>query len=472
MPKGNNSHYKFNNVPISDIQQSLESSDIDCLDLANHCLQQHDKFGKQLNCYHMRDDKQFTKQAKKASETIKAGERKPLTGLPVSIKGNFAVEGLKCYGGTCKQLPQKWQQEGTLVKNLRAQSCPVTGLTHASELAFGGLGINHHWGTPRNPWDANEHRVPGGSSSGAAVSVISGSAVFAVGSDTGGSIRVPASAAGMVGLKTSKGRWPDDGLLPLCKQFDTPGVICRSVADTIDVYTALESKDKCSMCFSKNACYSDFSSYIADESCLTYMEGSLIALFNQVINELGKAGMRSKQTEKPIFARAIDTIGNSPSVAAVECNVFIENELPGWQELLSTSTKAIFKRAQNISAKQYLQRLENLKELQTRATVDMEQIDILISPTLSITPPLLAEMGDEEKASHACSCMLRNTVVANVCGYCAITLPVGLDQFGIPVGLQLMAAKSQEDKLLQFAQLVENTLGNSFERLGVAPMLQ
>jgi len=458
--------------PIAQLQSLLAEDKLDCLTLAQSCLDCHDQYGDLLECYHTRDDALFISQAKLAEVRRKKDKSPSLNGIPVSIKSIFAVKGLKCFAGTCKQLPNKWQQEGGLVKRLHEQSCPITGLTHSSELAFGGLGLNEHWGTPRNAWDPLEHRVPGGSSSGAALSVITGSAVFALGSDTGGSIRVPAAAAGMVGLKTSKGRWPDDGILPLCKRMDTPGIICRSVADTIDVYGALENRPLTSRGFTDKLSFSDFNSFIADESCFECMDTDLVGVFDQVIQELSKAGMQSKQIDKPIFAQALDAVGDNPSLAAVECSVFIESELPEWQYLLSSPTQTILQRAKNLSAKQYLVRLEKQDAMLIKGAIDMQEIDILISPTLSITPPTLEEVSNEEAASIACSCMLRNTVVANICGYCALTLPIGLDKLGIPVGLQLMAAKSAEDKLLQFALLIEKKLGNSMQRLGKAPLLQ
>ena len=128
-----------------------------------------------------------------------------------------------------------------MIRAIRGQMAVIAGKTHTVEFAFGGLGTNPHWGTPRNPWDNLEHRAPGGSSAGAGVSLCEGSALAAFGSDTGGSVRVPASMTGTVGLKTTKGRWPTDGIVPLCSTLDTPGILTRSAADAAIVFSAIES---------------------------------------------------------------------------------------------------------------------------------------------------------------------------------------------------------------------------------------
>ncbi len=114
------------------------------------------------------------------------------------------------------------------------------GKTHTVELAYGAVGMNPHWTTPRNPWDAGTHRIPGGSSAGAGVSLWEGSALVALGSDTGGSVRIPASLTGTVGHKTTKGRWPTDGVVQLSATLDTVGALTRSVADSVHFFGAID----------------------------------------------------------------------------------------------------------------------------------------------------------------------------------------------------------------------------------------
>jgi aspartyl-tRNA(Asn)/glutamyl-tRNA(Gln) amidotransferase subunit A len=165
----------------------------------------------------------------------------PLQGLPVSIKDLFAAAGYPCLAGSSRRLPaDPWERDGPLVAALRRQLGVIMGKTHMVEFAFGGTGHNSHWGAPYNSWDATAHRSVGGSSSGAGVSLLEGSALLAFGSDTAGSVWIPACMTGTVGLKVTLGRWPTDGVVPLSPTFDTPGLLARSVCDLAYGFAALD----------------------------------------------------------------------------------------------------------------------------------------------------------------------------------------------------------------------------------------
>src|SRR3974390_779652 len=145
-----------------------------------------------------------------------------LQGIPTSIKDLFAVTGFPTFAGSPKPLPPKFEIEGPVIANLRRQLAVVMGKTHMVEFAFGGTGHNAHYGSPRNPWDATAHRSPGGSSSGAGVSLCEGSAVLALGSDTAASVRLPASFTGNAGLKFTTERWATESTATPSHSFDTP----------------------------------------------------------------------------------------------------------------------------------------------------------------------------------------------------------------------------------------------------------
>ncbi len=458
--------------PIKQIRRKLQFSELDCAELAEICISNREQYDPLLQAYHLCNDEQFRAQAAAADQAWCKGTQTPLTGVPVSLKNVFAAPGFECYAGTSMALPQKWQHPGTVVKRLLAQMCPISGLTHASELAFGGLGVNEHWGTPRNPWDKSKHRIPGGSSSGAALSVISGTAVFAMGTDTGGSVRVPAAAAGMVGFKTSQGLWPTDGIVPLSPKFDTVGFICRGVDDAIEIFRAIGNKGPEADSPQSPRELSDFTVRLADESSLHPLTDSLAGLFDQTLRELCKAGLRLGDSESTLFRQSVDLVEEGPNTAAIECSAFLSSQLPRWRQTLGPTTRSLIAEADKVAATKYLIRLDRFRQLQTRANHDMQNTDILISPTLSITTPSLEEISESERHKDASGRMLRNTVVANLCGFCAITLPCGLDCEAMPAGIQLMAKNGEDEKLLQFARLVEQVIGTSEERLGIAPLLK
>ena len=164
----------------------------------------------------------------------------PLMGVPVAVKDILAVRGLPATGGSRLDLAGFIGEEGRFVARLRAAGCILLGKTRTVEFAFGAVGINAVRGTPWNPADSQVHRIPGGSSSGSATAVAAGLCALAVGSDTGGSVRVPAALCGVAGLKTSDGRWPRDGVLPLSPTFDTIGLFARSVEDLGFAFPALD----------------------------------------------------------------------------------------------------------------------------------------------------------------------------------------------------------------------------------------
>jgi len=175
--------------------------------LAEAAAANHDANAESLGAYKLWAPEAAAAQATAADAAFASGnDLGPLQGIPISAKDLYGVKGWPTFAGTPKAFPPSWQDEGPVIAAIRSQIGVLTGKTHTVEFAFGGIGANPHWGTPRNPWDADNHRAPGGSSSGAGVSLAVGSALLALGTDTAGSVRIPASMTGNAGLKTGVGR--------------------------------------------------------------------------------------------------------------------------------------------------------------------------------------------------------------------------------------------------------------------------
>lgn len=397
----------------------------------------------------------------------------PLQGIPVSVKDLYGVAGLPTFAGTPRRLPPDWEREGPLVSALRRQLAVITGKTHTVEFAFGGLGVNHHWGTPRNPWDAARHRVPGGSSSGAGVSLLEGSALLALGSDTAGSVRIPASMTGNVGLKTSFGRWSVAGVVPLSPTLDTTGLLARSVDDAVFGFGALDPAwgDPAALRRELEAIEPAQVRIGVGDRCL--WEGcdpGVAEAAEAALRELAAAGMRVSDVALPEAAEAIELL-HVGSVAAAECDAFLATELPEWRATLDPIVTARIADGGSIPAREYLLRRRRLRALAAAAGRRFAGLDVIVSPTVPITPPALEEVADIDGYRPRNLATLRNTCAGNYLDLCALSLPAGLDRAGLPVGLQLLAPHGAEERLLAVALAVERVLGTPPERLGAAPLI-
>ena len=443
--------YRLCSRPLSELREDLATGRLSDDELAHASLENQRFCDEHLQAYQFRDESGFLATATRAAALRAEGKASPLTGLPVSFKNFFAADGYQCYAGTKLPLPDAWQQTGTLVRQMQDQAVPLSGLTHASELAFGGLGVNPHWGTPRNPWDATTHRVPGGSSAGAALSVLCGSAQFAFGTDTGGSVRVPASLAGLPGLKITAGRWPLDGVVPLSTHFDSPGIIARSIADLTLIFETLDPRvaptEKQGWHF-----------VLADTSATETLSTPLHRQFFAVIESIERAGIHVADCEHGLFRQARTLLNEGPNTAAIECAAFVAAEIPSWRHELGPRTEVLISDGERVSAVDYLNRMKNLMAMQRYAGRRLATDAIMLCPTTTRSAPVLGELNGNDALASASGALLQNTVVANICGFCALTLPCGLDEEGQPLGLQLIAQANQEHRLLAAAAELEACL--------------
>jgi aspartyl-tRNA(Asn)/glutamyl-tRNA(Gln) amidotransferase subunit A len=444
-------------------------------ELIEQAIARHDRFGERLHAYCQWTPEQARAVAVAADGAFAAGAiTGPLQGLPVSIKDLFAAEGFACFAGSSRRLPaDPWERDGPLVATVRRQLGAITGKTHMVEFAFGGTGLNSHHGAPCNPWDAAVRRSPGGSSSGAGVSLLEGSALLALGSDTAGSVRIPACMTGTVGLKVTLGRWPTDGVVTLSHSFDTPGLLARSATDAAYGFAALDPAQGDAERFLAQCATQALGGVriaVDDGFFWSDCDPGIAETARDAVAALDRAGAVLQTAALPEAAEAY-AVFLEGGVSAIELRSFLDRELPDWLEQLDPVMAPAVHGAETLSAREYLARLGRLRALAGRASPRFDGIDVIATPTLCIAPPILAEIGDPEAYLAANRRIVRNTVAVNYLGLCAITLPVGLDRAGMPVGLQLIAPAWAEEKLLAVALAAERALGTAAERLGVPPLL-
>ena len=457
-------------LPLSEIANGLRSGKLSAVGLVEDCIA---KRNDTLDAYKSwRPDVAMSMAALADQAFSDQKDLGALQGIPISLKDLYAVRDMEVYAGSPRLLPDTLQREGPLVGKLRQQRAVFTGKTHTVEFAFSGLGLNSHWGTPRNPWDNAVHRVPGGSSSGAGVSLIEGSAILAFGSDTAGSVRIPASLTGTVGLKTTHGRWPLAGIVPLSPTLDTPGLLARTAADMLFAFAAIDPQIQCSY----GALLDRADHLNAAEIVIATAEPKLwqdcgpgiAETVDTALSELGRRGVKVINLPIPEVADAIELL-HAGNVVAYELGEFLKSELPEWLETLDPVVSARLKDGVGIPLEEYQRRRLLLEELQRSAHSHFERCDVIASPTVAVTAPALEEVSAVSGYRPQNMAVLRNTCAGNSLGLCAMTLPVGLDASGIPVGLQLMGENGQDEKLVCIASCIERLIGNRAERVGPAP---
>ncbi len=313
------------------------------------------------------------------------GDTGPMMGISVSIKDIYAVPGLPTYAGSARRLPRHWEEPGPMVSALLRQLPSVMGKTHSVEFAFGGLGTNAHWGAPRNPWDSVNHRTPGGSSAGAGVSLVNGTASLALGTDTAGSVRVPASMTGVAGLKTTVGRWSTAQIVPLSSTLDTPGLLTRSVDDLAFTFDALDGSLTTRFCsIPQRPSLADLTFGVPEayfwEDCSPGIAESVQA----AIRQLEAAGARIVSLDLPRTDEAF-TLFQQGGLAAVELAAFLKTQLPEAIDCLDPNVAARVKAADDIPGWEYVRRCDVLKSLSASAANRLTHVDALLNRDIDPT---------------------------------------------------------------------------------------
>lgn len=454
------------NYSLHDIHAGLRNGSCKTADIVNACINNYQNTEATLQAYKFWNGENLVKSAIDIDKLFAQGlDLGPLMGMPIAIKDLYAVTNMPIFAGSSKEISGRWRQSGPLVSAMQKQLALVTGKTHTVEFAFGGIGINQHWGTPVNPW-GKEHYIPGGSSSGAGVALVQGSCLISMGTDTAGSVRIPAALTGNVGLKTTYGRWPADGIVPLSSSLDTPGVLARSVADVVFAFEAIESSllnIKHNIKPVNSLAGLRFASF--DEFFLDGADDAVLKIYQQSLDKLKKLGVLFDDIELPGCANAY-SIFQQGGLSAPELSAFIKTNLPEHMDQLDPVVRLRLEGADSLSSVDYLIRKHVLDQASATADKAFADIDILVSPTIAINAPKVADLADTKVYGRTNMMVLRNTSIANLLGLCAITIPIGKDANGIPVGLQLMSAADTEADLLAIALKVESHFGLPKDILG------
>ncbi len=435
----------------------IAAGSIDPVDLAEHFLARIAEHDAEHLIFIRMDPARTRAEAKAARERAKAGTRRgPLDGVPVSWKDLVDVAGMETTMAAKALAGRVPERDAPLLVRATNAGTVFLGKTNMTEFAFSGLGINTTHGTPPNARDPKTPRIPGGSSSGAGVAVASGLGPIGIGSDTGGSVRIPASLNGVVGLKTTIGALDTTGVLPLSPLLDTIGPLTADVADAAAMWSVLSGTPMADL---GGADLRGRLFIAVDAPLWKDVDPGVDRACREAVAKLETAGARVVWQDVPELAEAMEamiSMGGLVTADAWAC----------WGGLVESDPAAIYKymlpRFQS-GTKQtgygLLRLMRRLDELAASMHRKLAGCDAMIAPTVPASPPAIADLIDDEAAYTRANMMaLRNTTPGNLTKVCALTLPCGPDDNGLPAGLMLMQRPHQEGALLRLGKAVETAL--------------
>ena len=373
----------------------------------------------------------------------------PLDGAIVSIKDLFDVAGEPTRAGS-KVLVDAPPAvtDAAVVRRLRAAGAVIVAKTNMVEFAFSVIGLNPHYGTPGNP--ADRTRVPGGSSSGAAVAVADGMCEIAIGTDTGGSTRVPAAFCGVVGYKPTKSRVPTEGAFPLSYTFDSVGPIARSVAACAAADAVMAGDDPWTL---EPAPLEGLRFGIPQGLPLRDLDQTVAARFSEATKELARRGVRLSDELLPLLDDMVRV--NSKATFSVAESYSIHRERLATRAAdYDPFVRSRIELGRMLSAADYMLMLRDRTDLVRAMDARLSDLDALVLPTSPIVAPTMAEVSNSEVLTGKNLLVIRNPAIANFFDLCAISLP--LPRAGaLPVGLMLVARNGHDRRLFRMAAAVE-----------------
>lgn len=404
-------------------------------------------------------------QARATELALRAGhDLGPLHGIPFAVKDLYDVAGLPTTAGTRLLAGNIARADSSAVRRLVAAGMVLLGKTHTVQFAFGGVGINHDHGTPHNPWHATAH-APGGSSSGSGVAVAAGLVPAALGTDTGGSVRIPAALCGTVGLKTTVGRISRAGVYPLSWTLDSVGPLTRTVEDAALVYQALQGADL------EDETTAGVRPDDVSHDLRRGVKGLRIAFgetvfFDGVAPDVEKAVREAGEVLRGLGAyvdrrtvpEAADAFGEQRRalfVAAEACTVnrqLLDDHFARLDPIIAHRMVA----GRTLSAPDYVAVTRHYAALRQRIRRTLADVDALLVPATMIParPVAAIDASPELYTDHNLK-YLRNTSIGNILDLCAVTLPCGFTDDGLPIGLMIYAKPFDEAMVLRVAHAYE-----------------
>ena len=379
----------------------------------------------------------------------------PLAGIPISIKDLFDVAGERTAAGSQALAEAKpAAHHAVVIARCLAAGLVLVGRTNMTEFAFSGIGINPHFGTPKSPWKRDEGHVPGGSSSGTAVSVADGMAFAGLGTDTGGSCRIPAAFCGIAGYKPTQRRVSNEGVLPLSPTLDSVGPLARSVACCAAIDAVLAGDDLPTITPYE---LRGLRLAVPGNMVMDGLEPAIAEAFNRALNRLSNLGVRVTHLTFPQFERIAEANAKG-GFSAAEAHNWHRALLADQKEVYDPRVRVRIERGAAMTAVDYVALIEHRRAIIAAMDAATRPFDAIAMPTAPIAPPRIDALTDDAEFTRVNQLALRNPSLTNFLDRCAISLPMHRPGEA-PAGLMLMGETGGDARLFALASAVEKTIG-------------
>ena len=443
---------------IRNLSQRIRAREISPVELTRDCLARIEKLNPRLNAFITVLAESALVDARRSEEEIQRGNyRGPLHGIPIGLKDILDTAGILTTAASAQFKNRIPTEDAEVVRRLRAAGAVILGKQNLHEFAYGGSSMISFFGEIHNPWDAE--CLAGGSSGGSAASVAAGLGCAAVGTDTAGSIRLPAAYCGVVGLKPTYGRVSARGVVPLSWSYDHVGPLTNSVHDAAAMLQALAGYDAADP-GSIDVPVPDFAAAIDRPLTKLRIGVPRTMFFDDLDPEVAAAIENAIQVFRDLDAEVREDmkleVSTDRTLSSAEAYAFHQPMVLRSPELYQSATLARIQSGANTSAADALRASRDLQASRHAIRRVFEEVDILLTPTTPIPPPSISDLESHPETLRPHEfLMLRNTRPFNVWGIPAISIPCGFTEDGLPIGLQLAAAPWREDLVLQAAQAYE-----------------
>jgi len=444
---------------ISELAHQIRNRTLSPVELTEHFLSRIRALDPKLNAYRWVCTESALEEARASEIALGSGrDLGPLHGIPYAAKDLFDVRGLATTAG-CRLLENNIAgQDAAVIRKLAQAGMVFLGKTHTVQLAYSGIGINHDYGTPVNPWHPTPH-APGGSSSGSGVAVAAGMAPMALGSDTGGSVRIPAALCGVTGLKTTVGRISRAGVYPLSWNMDSVGPLARSAHDAALIYQAMQGEDL-NDDTTRGQSPHDVLSGLSDGVRGLRLAFAETVFFEDVDPEIEAAVRATGRVFKDLGAtvepldlpeaKAAWNLNQQALIVVAEAYTNNRNLLEEHFDRLDPVVALRMIKGKEIKAFSYLQSMLEWKRLRASIIRTLRDVDALLVPTTRI-PALPVDAIDTDMETYAARNIgyLRNTSIGNILNLCGLSVPCGFTSAGTPIGVMIYGKPFEEDRVLR-----------------------